>query len=443
MTDEERFYQERDRRTRECGVGDGFDQPVRVVVGADAVNSPAGQSMVLALVNMLARIHRNLQLDIPAVELLTPSLVPSSRLDLAAAELARAIDPFIRLDAAASCVHAIGIGANVPRGLPWYAGADGQIAIIDREPVGVQAATSLSLGGALSACMAAAAVLRQVLGHEQRAVRLSAWNCREGIGADRGPDSLGPLDVGDVLQVGAGGVGLCLAYWLRDFGVIGDWHIADRDDAVLHNTNRCIGLLARDAGWPGGPPRKKAVVAAELFGGIPHACWYDEFDHDLFKPDLVLPLANEHDVRHAIACRGEPVILHATTSRTWEAQLHRHLPGSDDCITCRMPSTASRVKLGCSTVSLETSARATSSDAALPFLSATAGLLLLSGLYRLQFGQLTEEAHNFWAACFRDVRRHARSGVCACREGCATVLPAGMRRKIHAGRRWSHIDQWA
>ena len=399
--------------------------------------------MVLALVNMLARIHRSLQLDIPSVGLLTRCLIPANYLDVAAAGLARAIDPYIRLDAGPASAHAIGIGAAAPSGLPWYAGADGQIAIIDQRPVGVPPTPCLTLGGALSACLAAAAVLRQVLGVEQRPVRLSAWNYHDGDDAERGPDSLGPLDVGDVLQIGAGGVGLCLSYWLREFGVVGTWRIADRDDAVVHNTNRCLGLLARDTAWAGGAPRNKAVVAAQLFGALPHACWYDELDHDTFKPDLVLPLANERNVRHAIACRGEPVILHATTSRTWEAQLHRHRPDSDDCITCRMPSPTSEVAFGCATVRLETSTALPSTDAALPFLSATAALLLVSGLYLLQFEQIADEPYNFWAVCFRDVRRHVRRAICSCRDGCATVLPGNVRRRIHVGRRWSHLDHWA
>lgn len=440
MTDEERFYLERDRRTRECGVVDGLDQPVRVVVGNSVASSPAGQATVLALVNMLARIHRQLQLDVPPVDLLRPTLVPAKRLDEAAVSLAKAINPFIHLNGPKSSHHAIGLGSDAPPGLPWYAGADGQIAMIDRQPLPFQHADSLSLGAGLAACLAAAAILRQVLGHDQRPVRLSAWDFREGNAAACGPDLPGPVDVGNVLMVGAGGVGSCLAYWLREFGIVGNWHVLDGDEAILHNTNRCLGLLVRDAGWPGGSPRNKAAAAAELFGAFPHPVWYDGFDHDAFKPDLILPLANERDVRHAVACRGEPVILHATTSRTWEAQLHRHLPGRDDCITCRMPDPKSQVQLSCATVSLKKEGQA-STDAALPFLSATAGLLLLSGLYHLQLGQLATEEHNFWAVCFRDVRRHSRLAVCSCPDGCTTTLPLQVRRRIHASRRWSHLDQ--
>lgn len=440
MTDEERFYLERDRRTRECGVVDGLDQPVRVVVGSSVACSPAGQATVLALVNMLARIHRRLQLDVPHVDLLRPSLVPAIRLDEAAASLAKAINPFIRLNGLESSPYAIGLGPDAPTGLPWYAGADGQLAMVDRQPLPFQQADSLSLGACLAACLAAAAILRQVLGHDQRPVHVSAWNLREGNSAARGPDLPGPVDVGNVLLVGAGGVGSCLAYWLREFGIVGNWHVLDGDEAILHNTNRCLGLLVRDTGWPDGSPRNKAAAAAELFCAFPHLVWYDGFDHNSFKPDLILPLANERDVRHAVACRGEPVILHATTSRTWEAQLHRHIPGRDDCITCRMPDPKSQVQLSCATVSLEEPGQP-STDAALPFLSATAGLLLLSGLYRLQLGHLAAEVHNFWAVCFHDLRRHSRPAIFTCQEGCAETLPVQVRRRIHAGRRWSHLDQ--
>lgn len=439
MTNEDRFYFERDRRTREVGVMRGFDLPVRIVVGRDAATSASGQLAVLTLINLLSRIHRHLQLDIPPADLLSRPLIPAHRLDEAAQLLARSINPYIRLDAAGSSGYAIGLGADAPSALPWYAGAEGHIAILACQPVSFPAGSHPTLGAALAACLASAAVLGQVLGHDQRPVRLSAWNVREGNDAEYGPDLPGPLDVGSVLQIGAGGVGSCLAYWLRVFGVSGDWRVLDGDTVMLHNTNRSLGLFPHDAGWGLGSPRNKAVVAAELFGARPHPLWYNDFDHDSFKPDLILPLANEQAVRHLVASRGEPLLLHATTSRTWEAQLHRHVADRDDCITCRMPDPKTQVQLTCATVSLP-QANQSSSDAALPFLSATAGLLLLSALYRLQLGHIDRGEHNFWAVCFRNVRRYSRPAVCRCREGCTTTLPARIRRKIHSGRRWSHLD---
>lgn len=439
MTDEERFYWERDRRTREAGVIHGFELPVRVVVGRDAAHSVSGQMALLALVNMLSRIHRHLQLEIPPAELLTPAPIAATRLDEAAKLLCLAINPYIRLDAVTTAVPAIGLGAEAPAGLPWYAGTNRQIAIIDQSPAAFEPGDSLSLGAALAACMASAALLRQVLGYDQRPAQVSAWNLREGSEADPGPNLPGPLDVGSVLQIGAGGVGSCLAYWLSLFGTSGDWRVLDRDMVLLHNTNRSLGLFALHAGWPSGSPQNKALAAAKLFGASAHPVWYDEFDHDAFKPDLVLPLANERGVRHSVAARGEPLILHATTSRTWEAQLHRHLPHRDDCITCRMPDPSSHVQLSCATVPLEHAGQQ-SSDAALPFLSATAALLLVGALYRLQLGQLAVGDHNLSAVCFRDVRRHARLAIHTCRKGCTSTLPPHVRRRIHAGHRWSHLD---
>jgi hypothetical protein len=51
-------------------------------------------------------------------------------------------------------------------------------------------------------------------------------------------------------------------------------------------------------------------------------------------------LANGRDVRTLVAQRGEPLLLHATTSPNWTAELHRHRPERDDCPRCRIPEDA-------------------------------------------------------------------------------------------------------
>src|SRR4051794_36520062 len=50
--------------------------------------------------------------------------------------------------------------------------------------------------------------------------------------------------------------------------------------------------------------------------------------------DLVLPVVNEHGARPFLHVRGEQVLLHATTSRARQAQLHRHRAGRDEAL-CR------------------------------------------------------------------------------------------------------------
>jgi molybdopterin/thiamine biosynthesis adenylyltransferase len=435
MTDRDAFYAARDPRTVEYGVAGIFERPVAVHVGMQTASTMRGQLATLALVNMLARMHRVIHLDIPSVAILRPTLVPADRFDDAVHLLAHAIDPFIEFIPRGERCAAIGLGIDAPPGLPCYAGATRQVAIIDRDPVPMDEDFAPSLGAALAACMAASAILNQVLGRAVPPARVSAWDLSD----DAGPAVLGSLDVGAVLQVGAGGVGSCLAYWLREFGVHGDWRTIDGDRVALHNTNRSLGLLARDAAWPAGDAVAKAAVAAGLTGSQSACCWYDDFDHDAFTPDLILPLANERGVRQAVAARGQPILLHATTSRGWEAQLHRHIPGRDDCIVCRIPPAARQVELQCATVPLPGMPKP-STDAALPFLSASAALLLLSGLYRLQHGALAADPNNLWALRFQHVRGPIRRARHRCADGCQAVMSPPVRRRIHASRRWSRID---
>lgn len=440
MKHREQFYRERDRRTVEYGVSNVFDEPVGLVVGNQAATCVRGQLATLATVNMLARIHRNLRLQIPSVPLLRPSLARAMTLDAAAAELALEADPFIRLSGdLADVTTTIGLGADALPGLTWYVGSERQVATLDKAPVAFDQNSTPSLGAGLAACMGAGAVLRSVLGLSVRPARVCAWTLTEGNDCGGGPSDLGTLNVGDVLQIGAGGVGACFTYWLREFGSKGHWCVMDGDDTELHNTNRSLCLFPSHAGWASNTIQKKAAVTAALMGGEPIPSWYDEFDFSNRTFDLVLPLANDRAVRHLIACRGEPILLHATTSKGWEAQLHRHVPDRDDCITCRMPSSQAAVQLECATVPLQRNAEG-STDAALPFLSAAAGLLLLGGLFRLQEGDFLDEQFNGWSLCFNDVRRHVRHALHSCQAGCATTVSAAARRRIHAGRRWSSID---
>src|SRR5690348_5542772 len=110
-------------------------------------------------------------------------------------------------------------------------------------------------------------------------------------------------------------------------------------------------MLAEHAGWGGTTRwRKVDVFSAGLAAARPFFGWYDDWlaANDEARPDLILPLANERGVRRAIAHRHEPVILHATTSRSWQAQMHRHIAGLDDCIDCRVRGVAAPARFGCS-----------------------------------------------------------------------------------------------
>jgi hypothetical protein len=433
------FYQLRDDRTRAFGVPDSIcEKAVRVAVGPMTASTIEGQVAVLALVNMLSRIHRSLILDIPHLPLHRSAIVPGRTLDEVAVSLAKAIDPFIELSGSRDVHIAIGVGPEAPPNLQWYIGSLGQIAVLARRAVPITGSGEASLGACLASCLGSAAILRTMLGLPVREARLSAWNFGEGGEAEVGPDTLGPVDVGSVLQIGAGAVGLSLDYWLHEFCVMGPWSVVDADTARLHNTNRSLGMLAADAGWPGGMAKNKALIGASLIRGTAVNLWYDQYVGRSGGFDLVIPVANERGVREAVASRGAAVVVHATTSMMWESQVHRHIAGADDCTVCRMPPEKAEPDFTCSK-SIVRNHLGSSSDAALPFLSATAGLLLMSALYRLQYGDLNRTPENFWAIQFQGVRNYARSAIFRCNEGCQRTLAAAVRDRVNVGRRWSGI----
>jgi hypothetical protein len=441
--DRARFYRERDRRSLQYGADPAvLERPVAVYVGEDAAATRAGQVTVLALINMLARVHRRLILTIPAGPLLARCLVAASDLPAACAATAKAIDPFIDVESGAprrGRMPSVGVGTAVPLGLDCYLGADRFTATLTTNPVGITDMQTTVLGGGLAACLTAAALFRLGHGHGATPRRVSLWDFTEGDHPALGPERIGRIDVGDVLLIGAGAVCSALCYWVAELGVMGHWSVVDGDLAELHNTNRTLGLLAADAGWPDSPPVSKAVAAARLLGADSLPGWYHEWlkGHGDARPDLVLPLANHYGVRHAIGQRGENLLLHATTSSNWTAELHRHLAGRDDCIDCRIPEEL-QARFVCSSGPAQPAAEA-SSDAALPFLSGTAGLLLAVGLVRLQHGALQRGPHNHWRLHLELGHRTWQRSQHHCREGCAQVLDESIRRVLNAGARWAEL----
>lgn len=174
-----------------------------------------------------------------------------------------------------------------------------------------------------------------------------------------------------------------------------------------------------------------------MLGATPYPAWYHEWVRGtLPRYDLILPLANEHDVRHAIASLYEPLLIHSSTSSTGAAQLHRHIPGRDDCLDCRLPG--KKARLACSTAVVEAE-DGTSTDAALPFLSAAAGLMLTSALLRLQAGELaTMDSLVEWNLLAKhDVWNSFHT---SCHEACAALqVPEELRRALSARKRWHEL----
>lgn len=445
-TECEDFYRLRDQRTETY-----LERPwrpsstVRVVIDADSARSEVGQHLLLSLTNLLARVHRRILFTLPAdvIPLRAFSIRPAETVQQATLELAQAIDPcgsFERSDAGGDIT--LGIGPEAEPGLDWYLGADRAIGYLRRHRTILRTQARGSMRGAgVAACLGAAAAFKAELDLPVVERVVSGWNYMEDEAAEPGPDGLAPLNVGRVLMVGAGAVASSLIYWLRSWGVEGEWSIVDRDTVELHNTNRGMLFLPVDAGWPVGNTRPKAHLLA---GFLPAAHPIQEWFHEAEKVheekfDVVLALANQHGVREQLAHRNAVVLLHATTGRNWLSQLHRHVAGVDDCIDCRAGD-AKEVAFTCSTAEVVTKDEE-QLDAALPFLSAGSGLMLGTLLQRLECGVLSQTAANNWRWDFLSSHiMAARPGISKCRTGCASWYSRSVRATANAGTAWAHLD---
>jgi hypothetical protein len=340
----------------------------------------------------------------------------------------------------------IGLGRNVPDGLDVYLGWSGGRGDLARKPMAGCAWDPHSVfGAATAAVLGAAAIFRLAHGQPVRAARFNPIElAADGAAGIR--DHAGPIDVGTVLVIGAGAVASGLAYWVRELDVVGEpWDFVDGDTVELHNTNRCLTMTAAHAGWIdgvlSGEPVSKSEATAWAVEGRGHPRWYEQWlpDHQA-RHDLVLCLANEHGVRPFVAQRGEPLLLHATTSANWTAELHRHLSSRDDCPACRLPDSHT-AQPACATGPVNPIKRG-SPDAALPFLSAAAGLLLAAALADLPHGVVCQGPRNHWQLDLTFDELLIQSNQWPWSDACPHQQPRSIRRVIQrqSARRWDNLD---
>ena len=440
------FYRERDSRTADYLENDSPTLvPVSLHASTDACECQSGQLLLITLVNQLARLHRELRIElaVPDASLLIPTLCGGASLGDEISRLAGHIDPYGIFKLASPQLSpskiSIGIGASCRTDLTWYLGCNRSIAQLATTPCGLGHNLSADLRGAgLAALLGAAAATKSALNIETVPTTVSAWNFQSGTRADPGPIDLPAIDVGRGLMIGAGAVASATVYWLMQWGNMSAWTIVDGDKVQLHNTNRCLLFFPDDAGWPGKDPKEKVTCLSQyLTGVVPVLAWYDEAPEMKQMFDTVLVLANERNVRTLVSARNDPIQLQATTGRSWLSQLHRHIAGRDDCVRCRMSDIKSP-QFSCSEAATATIDEPKRPDAALPFLSAASGLMLVSALQHLQLGDFGADRINRWSWDFRNTLCMHFSAYCECKDGCSTVLPLEARRKLAETTRWAN-----
>ena len=256
------------------------------------------------------------------------------------------------------------------------------------------------------------------------------------VDADPGPTELPEIDVGRGLMLGAGAVAAGVVYWLMQWGNHSSWTLIDGDTVALHNTNRALLFFPDDAGWLDGKARSKVdCLCRHLPDVAPVHAWYDEAVEAGDTFDTVLVLANERHVRTLVSSRNDPIQLQATTGQSWVSQLHRHIAGRDDCVRCRM-SDIRTPQLRCGEAPIRVGGT-TVADAALPFLSAGAGLMLASTLQRLQLAKFGADKTNRWSWDFASGHRIQTASYCECRRDCSSVRGARARQTVAGRTRWA------
>ena len=442
----ERFYQARDRRTIQYldGEHSPYLVPVSVHAGWDVCCTRAGQLLLVSMANQMARVHRHLRFSLadPDSPLQTHSLCNRQTLGGEIEAICKRIDPYgsFVVDGPSSVFSqvAIGVGEDCPPQLAWYLGYDRSIARLARRRCRLGRSGTADLrGAALAAIIGAATAFKAAIRMETVPVSVSSWNLKTGIDADPGPSAIPMVDVGRALMVGVGAVGSAAMYWLANWGNASAWTVVDADVVTLDNTNRCLLFFPDDAGWPDGVPARKVTCAAKRVPNVTAVRqWYDQAPAPPHPFDTVVVLANERDVRTRISVRNDPIQFQATTGRSWMSQLHRHIVGRDDCVRCRMDDIRDP-QMTCGEAPIDGAEDSAGPDAALPFLSAASGLMLVSALQRLQGGDFGQSRLNTWRWDFRSTYEVATSGQHLCQRGCSTLLPRDVRNQINSATRWA------
>lgn len=417
--------------------------PVGVTSGITTAHTIAGQIAILSAVNLLARSHPHLVIAVPDAPLLINSPMGAATLREACSRLAVAVDPSLiveMMDAIPEGMDSMGIGIDAPKGSVFVGGLR-WTALVAEEPVAITDDSSSVLGVCMAVVLAHGYLFRRALGWPSMIPWSMSLFSLEQTSESTGPPELNPVDVGTVWLVGAGAVGSCLAWWLRMIGVVGEWHVIDDDVIKQLNLDRSLAFFHRDVEpGPSTPTYKCDVVAGMLPGAVAHRTRWDDFRRLGYPmPDVIIPVANEDSVRAMVTYLGHPAVIHATTGREWTSELHRHLPGSDGCLSCRLP--ADMPQFACAGGDVSASSEETQGDAALPFLSAGAGLLLVAGLLQLQHGKWERHDRNHWRVHFAGPV--ITSSRWSCTANCQSLPLPAVRAEIHRSTRWIDLDREA
>ena len=396
-TTAEEFYTLRDDRTNRCsGNCDYQSVACAVKIWPVAASTYAGQVALFVAANLLSRWCRKITIVVPASKI-HPGLNLGSG-DVGDAILAqmRDADPFgdFRIADHGESGHQITLRIGEQDGTPApktvFINASGWLASVSTgQSIPLESTQELNcLGAIAAACLGVGQMFKFAIGvppaRHMRDGIFDVFRLKWSPDAPRTPWPVRP-NVGNLLMVGAGSVATAAAYCMRLAGLGGSITVVDRDSVKVENFNRSPIFGRRAFGFP------KVDAVAELMAGSALSVtavtsWWNEFveqrKRSSFDFDVWLPLANEFGVRLSMQHNVPPLMIHASTTSNWGVNHGRHIPGRDDCLADRFPTEVTAESFACATSTVEVAGIAV--DAALPFASFFAGLLVTAELVRTQ-----------------------------------------------------------
>lgn len=381
------WYNERnDRSLRYAGRVFPSDRPILLRLPEEFAASYDHQVAMIVAANLLSRMTPALAFDIPLVDIAAP--VPWAGNDLRnhLCEAAFAADPggFFEVRGACDGDYLLTFGkhgsAATVHGAGWNA-------YIGPGPSPLPDNTeSNPIGPSLAAVAAVARLFALQMQPMDGTHLLNAFHWRNAVVRNAaGYDAA--RDLGEIWTIGTGSVGTAALYFLtlatRRFSSI----LFDMDYVKTHNLDRSPIFTARDAE---SKTKKVDATAAYLrsvgVSATPEPQPLDQSDlwsaRQAGTPDIVIGAANERDVRSIIERSAPPLEIYGTTGANWEASVMRQIPLVDACSCCLFPPGVQEAPTICASAEITPPSSEETVDAALPFLSFAAGLMVAAEILK-------------------------------------------------------------
>lgn len=396
------WYKLRDDRTNRVAKAKFDDHAVGILLDPDHQESFSHQCMAYIACNIMSRWCRKLTIDLPDAGSVLPNQSRQNFRDLIK-NYVSSIDPYgdFRFgkisDDKVDQILVIGSHEKTHSRPTVWIDSSGWIAGCGTGSSRHKLASdnhNNPVGPSFASCLGAAQIFQQAVdgkASEEHQKWLSLFDF--GMGDPSGlqnPEFRTDFDYGTVYQVGCGAVGSSLDALIS----LTDWKtnlvLIDDDVVDYSNCNRSLPFSPCDAAQE----KLKVDVCGKILQSdnrrifaVPKT--YCEFTGDsLFQetgPDLILSLANEHNVWSTMQDNYPPTVIHAATTPSWGINLGRHIPRSEWCIMCTFSEFlhhSYKPKCDAGEITAENSQPI---HGVLPFLSPAAAVLVLAEMAKMPF----------------------------------------------------------